>query len=147
MDEYSAVAAQTVNPGETIIFYASPVSSKRNFVRHRDGTGTFLLTGWSPRRGSALYLVDCGMNIAIPERGTVGAIQVSITLDGNTLPDSTMIVTPAAVNEFFNVSRAIHVPIWKGCCQTVAIRNTSDQPILVQNANVNFDRPDLCVTY
>lgn len=54
---------------------------------------------------------------------------------------------PAAVNEFFNASRAIHVPIWKGCCQTVAIRNTSDQPILVQNANVNFDRPDLCVTY
>lgn len=147
MAEYSAVAVQTVNPGETVIFTASPVPCKRNFVRHRDDTGTFLLTGWSPRRGSALYLVDCGMNIAIPEGGTVGEIQVSITLDGNTLLDSTMVVTPAAVNEFFNVSRAIHVPVWKGCCQTVAIRNTSDQPILVQNANVIFDRPDLSVTY
>lgn len=147
MDEYSAVAAQTVNPGETVIFTASPVSCKRNFVRHRDNTGTFMLTGWSPRRGSALYLIDCGMNIAIPEGGTVGPIQVSITLDGNTLPDSTMIATPAAVGEYFNVSRAIHVPVWKGCCQTAAIRNTSDQPILVQNANVIFERPDLCVMY
>ena len=68
---------------------------------------------------------------------------LAIMIDGATIPSSQMIVTPAAVEEYFNVSRAINVPIWRGCCESVSIRNTSDQPILVQNANVLFDRPDL----
>lgn len=127
---------------------------RRGLVRHRDGTGNFLLSGWSPRRGgcrcrkkAAQYLVDFGANISIPEGGTVGAISVAITVDGATVPASTMIVTPAAVDEYFNVSRAINVDIWNGCCETVSVRNTSDQPIQVQNANIIFSRPDLAVTY
>lgn len=58
-----------------------------------------------------------------------------------------MIVTPAAVNEYFNVSRAINVDVWRGCCETFTIRNTSSQPIQVQNANIIISRPDLTVTY
>lgn len=58
-----------------------------------------------------------------------------------------MIVTPAAVEEFFNVSVSKTIPIWNGCCQTVSVRNTSEIPILVQNANITFSRPDLVVTY
>ena len=34
-------------------------------------------------------------------------------------------------------------PIWMGCCETVSVRNTSDQPIQVQNANIIIRRPDL----
>jgi len=49
------------------------------------------------RARSAQYLVDFGANIAIPTGGTVGSIQLSITIDGSTIPSSTMIVTPAAV--------------------------------------------------
>lgn len=152
--EYSAVALQTVNPGETIVFTASPVPCERGFVRHRDGSGNFLLNGWIPqtygcgcsRKKSATYFVDFGANIAIPTGGTVGAISVAISIDSSTDQASTMIVTPAAVEEFFNVSRATNVAVWRGCCETVAIRNTSDQPILVQNANIVFDRPDLAIT-
>lgn len=94
-----------------------------------------------------LRITDFGANIAIPTGGTVGPISLAITIDGATIPSSTMIVTPAAVEEFWNVSRAINAQIWKGCCETVAIRNTSDQPILVQNANILFSRPDLNMTY
>jgi len=90
--------------------------------------------------------VDFGANIAIPTGGTPGAISLAIQIDGSTIPSSTMIVTPAAVEEFDNVSRAINVPIWRGCCESVAVRNTSDQPILVQNANIIFSRPDLAVS-
>jgi len=57
-----------------------------------------------------------------------------------------MIVTPAAVEEFFNVSRAINAAVFNGCCESLAIRNTSSQPILVQNANIIISRPDLAVT-
>lgn len=158
MAEYSANALQTVNPGETIVFTESPDPCRRGLVRHRDGTGNFLLSGWVPnvgcgcrcrcrRQRSAEYLIDFGANIAIPTGETVGPISVALTIDGATIPASQMIVTPAAVEEFFNVSRAINAQIWNGCCESVAIRNTSDIPILVQNANVIFSRPDLALSY
>ena len=156
MAEYSANALQTVNPGETIVFTESPDPCRRGLVRHRDGTGNFLLSGWVPnigcgcrcrRQRSAEYLIDFGANIAIPTGETVGPISVALTIDGATIPASQMIVTAAAVEEFFNVSRAINAQIWNGCCESVAIRNTSDIPILVQNANVIFSRPDLALSY
>ena len=152
MAEYSAVAVQTVNPGESIIFTDSPVPCERGLVRHRDETGSFLLMGYVPynscgcRNSAASYLVDFGANIAIPEGGEVEAISVAIAIDGSTIPASTMIVTPAATEEYWNVSRAINAQIWRGCCETVTVRNTSAQPILVQTANIIFSRPDLNVT-
>lgn len=153
MAEYSANAVQIVNPGESIIFTDSPVPCQRNFVKHRDGSGNFLLSGWVPRKScgckskTANYLVDFGANISIPTGGTVGEISTAITIDGATIPATTMTVTPAAVDEYFNISRAVNAEVWNGCCETVTIRNTSDQPIQVQNANVIFSRPDLAITY
>ena len=157
MAEYSANAVQTVNPGETIIFTETPVPCNRGLVRHRDDTGNFLLSGYVPinmngcrcyynRVNSANYLIDFGANIAIPTGGTPGAISLAIQIDGSTVSSSTMTVTPAAVEQFFNVSRAINAQIWRGCCETIAIRNTSDQPILVQNANIIITRPDLVIS-
>lgn len=154
MAEFSANAVQTVNPGETIVFTENPVPCTRGLIRHRDDTGAFKLKGYVPRQygcpcrrqQSANYLVDFGANIAIPTGGTVGAISVAITIDGSTIPASTMTVTPAAVNQFFNVSRAINAGIFAGCCESIAVRNTSDQPILVQQANIIISRPDLAVT-
>lgn len=152
LSEYSANQLQTVNPGETVIFTESPVPCRRGLVRHRDDTGNFLLVGFVPRQfgcrcnREANYLVDFGANIAIPTGGTVEAVSVAITIDGATIPASTMIVTPAAVEEFFNVSRAINAAIFSGCCESLSVRNTSTQPILVQNANIIISRPDLAVT-
>ena len=151
MAEYSAVAVQTVNPGESIIFTDSPVPCERGLIRHRDDTGSFLLKGYVPysacgcRANAANYLVDFGANIAIPTGGTVEAISVAIAIDGSTIPASTMIVTPAAVEDYWNVSRAINAQIWRGCCETITVKNTSTQPILVQTANIIFSRPDLNV--
>ena len=152
MAEWTSVAVQTVNPGESIVFTENPVRCTRGFIRHRDDSGNFLLSGWTPNNNrccccqnndTATYLVDFGANIAIPEDGTPGEISVAIALDGGTLFGTTMRVTPAETEEFFNVSRAVNVGIFKNCCQTLTIRNTSDQPILVQEANVIFARPDL----
>lgn len=155
MAEYSANAIQVVNPGEAIAFTETPVPCTRGLVRHRDGSGSFLLSGWVPnkcncrcnRNNSANYLIDFGANISIPTGGTVGPISVGIAIDGSVIPASTMIVTPAAVDEYFNVSRAINAAIWNGCCETITIVNTSSQAIQVQDANVIFSRPDLAMTY
>ena len=155
MAEYSALAPQIVNPGESVVFTSAPVPCKMGIVNHRDDSGNFLLSGLGnvPYTGcgcncvrpSAVYLVDFGANISIPTGGTAGEISVAMTLDGNTLPESTMTVTPAAVEESFNVSRAINVAVWHGCCQTFSIRNTSSQAIQVEQANVIFGKPSLAV--
>lgn len=154
MAEWSNNAQQTVNPGETVIFTENPVSCTRDLIMHRDDSGMFLLKGYVPRQGgcpcrrkrTANYLVDFGANIAIPTGGTVGAISVAITIDGATIPSSTMTVTPAAAEQFFNVSRAINAGVFAGCCESISVLNTSNQPILVQNANIIISRPDLAVT-
>lgn len=146
MAEYSANAVQVVNPGESVVFTDTPVPCTRGLVRHRDGSGNFLLSGVGcgcARNRYTTYLVDFGANVSIPEGGTVGAISLAINIDGSTIPSSTMIVTPAAVNNYFNVSRAINAQIWNGCCESVAVVNTSNQPIQIQNANIIFSRPDL----
>lgn len=154
MAEYTANAIQVVAPGESVIFTVSPEPCQRGLVRHRDETGDFLLSGWVPnrlgcpcRRRSAEYFVDFGANISIPTGGTPGTISLAFAINGSTLPATTMETTPAAVEEPSNVSEATNVPIWRGCCQTFTVRNTSDQPIQVANANIVFTRPDLAVTY
>jgi len=153
MAEYTASAVQTVNPGESIIFSEAPVPCRRGLVRHRDESGNFLLSGrptvnmpfgcgcpcCCPK--SLVYPVAFGANIAIPTDGTVEEISVSIAIDGGTIPASEMIVTPAAVEEYTNVSRETNAEVWLGCCETVTVRNTSTQPILVQDANLVIGRP------
>lgn len=154
MAEYSAIAVQTVNPGESIAFTESTSPCRRGFIRHNDGSGNFLLNGWIPNTNTgcpccnnydrdADYLVDFGANIALPTGGTVGEISVAYSIDGGTDQASIMRVTPAAVNQYFNVSRSKEVEIFSNCCQTITIRNTSDQPILVQDATLRITRPDL----
>jgi hypothetical protein len=52
-----------------------------------------------------------------------------------------MTVTPATVEQFFNISRDnITAQIVAGCCQTVAIQNLSTIPIAKVDASINFDR-------
>lgn len=134
MAELSANAVQLVNPGESIVFTEIPVPCRRGLVRFRPGSGNILLAGAVPNGYSANF----GANISIPEGGTVEPISVAFALDGSTLPATQMIVTPAAVNEYFNVCRDTSVPVWRGCCETLTIRNTSSQTIQVQNAGVKI---------
>ena len=51
-----------------------------------------------------------------------------------------MIVTPAAVEDLWNVFGAIFLDVPRGCCMNVSVRNTSTQDILVQNANLIVER-------
>lgn len=138
---FSADAVQTVNPGESVVFTTTVEPCRKGFVRHRDETGSFLLSGASNcRYRNPQYVMDFGANIAVATGGTAGAISVGIAIDGATIPASEMIVTPAAVGEYFNVSREISADIWAGCCESLSVRNLSDQPIFVQNATIDITR-------
>ena len=88
----------------------------------------------------ARYKVTFGGNIAVPAGGTVGEISLAISVNGEPIPTTTMIETPAAVGDFSNVFSAIFIDVPSGCCYTIAVRNTSDQAIDVQNANLIVER-------
>lgn len=154
MAEFTGAAVQTVAAGQPVIFTNNPVPCTNGMVRWREGAGVFNLSGIVPRvygcrcrqARSAVYLVDFGANIALPEGGTAGEISLAITIGGSVLPASTMRVTPAAAGQYFNVSRAINAQVWRGCCENISIVNTSGVDILVSDANVILTRPDLAVT-
>lgn len=147
--EYSANAAQTVQPGGSVIFTESPVPCNRGLVYHRDGSGIFRLANKFFRqnvcncwRRNTNYEVAFHANIAIPEGETAPAegIQLSVAIDGEVDPSSTMISDVTVVGAYDNVGADIIVTVPFLCgCSSVSIRNTSSIPILVQNANIIFD--------
>jgi hypothetical protein len=106
---------------------------------HRPGSGLVALRGITSQC-RARYKVFFSGNIAIPTGGTVEAISLSLSIDGEPVGSSTMIVTPAAVEEYFNVASAVFLDVPRNCCLQVAVRNSSTQDILVQNANLIVER-------
>jgi hypothetical protein len=86
------------------------------------------------------YEVSFHANIQIPTGGTVEPISLALAIDGEVDPSSEMIFTPAAAQEFGNVGADIIVSVpWICRCTSVSVKNTSTQPIEVQNANIVFD--------
>ncbi len=155
MAEYSANALQSIPSGQNILFTNAPDPCERGLIIHRDGSGIFTLKGFVPNTYSrcccnqenvARYLVNFGANVQIPTGGTVESISLAIAIDGEVLPESTVTITPAAVQQLQNVSRTISVPVPRGCCENIAIENISAQTVEVQNVSITFLRPDLFVT-
>lgn len=139
MAEYSYAAVQTVEAGQNVLFNETPVAPSRCIV-HRDGSGIVTLRGLTNGQCRARFRVSYGANIAIPTGGTVGAISVALAIAGEPLPASKAIVTPAAADNYFNVYIDTFVDVPAGCCVTVAVENTSDQAISIQNANLIVTR-------
>ena len=142
MAEFTSNAIQTIQVGQNVLLTDAPIPCNRGYVLQREGSGILTLRGAvnSPCNGFARYKVSFGGNIAIPTGGTAEAISLAIAINGEPIPTSSMIVTPAAVEEYWNVYASIYVTIPRGCCYTIAIENTSTQAINVQNVNVIVDR-------
>ena len=136
--EITANALQTVNENQNVLFTDSVICGNCSMT-HRNGSGLVTLRGVT-NQCRARYKVTFGGNIAIPTGGTVGEISLAISLDGEPIGTTTMIATPAAVEEYANVFSAIFIDVPRGCCVTVGVRNTSDQAIDVQNANLIVER-------
>lgn len=134
MAEFLGVALQTVEENNNVLFTEDFFCSGRGITR-RPGSGIVRVSG-NGSQCRARYLVAFSGNIQIPTGGTVGEISVAIAIDGEPLASTQMIVTPAAVENFFNVSAQSYIDVPCGCCVTIAVENTSDQAIEVQNANL-----------
>lgn len=138
MAEYIATDVQTVETNQNILFTDTPICGS-NSIFHRQGSGLFTLRGIT-NQCRARFKITFGANIAIPETEIVDPISVAIAINGEPILSTTMIVTPAAVSQFFNVGRTIYIDIPAGCCSQISIKNTSTQSISIENANLIIDR-------
>lgn len=136
--EIIANALQTVESNQNVLFTDTVVCGNCSMI-HRTGSGLVTLKG-NTTQCRARYRVSFGGNIAIPTGGTVEAISLAIAIEGEAVPSTTMIVTPAAVEEFFNVFSAVFLDVPRNCCMTVSVRNISTQAVDVQNANLIVER-------
>ena len=136
--EITANAIQEVNENRNVLFTDTVVCGSCSIV-HREGSGLVSLKGLTGQC-RARYRVSFGANIAIPTGGTVGPISLAIAIDGEPVATTTMIETPAAVEEYSNVFSAVFLDIPKGCCSQISVINVSDQTIEVQNANLIVER-------
>ena len=142
MAEYRMNAVQTVPANGTIVFSNDFFPCNKGLIVHQDDSGLFQVRGIvnNPCAEYGKLKINFGANVAIPTTGTIEPITLAITVNGVTEPATTMISTPAAVEEYNNVNREVEIPIPRGCCQNVAVTNTSTQTIEVQNAIIDLDR-------
>lgn len=139
--ELTAIAVQTVAPDDNVLFTNTPVSCSNGYVVHREGAGIVTIKGITCGQCRARYRVTYGLNLAVADGETVGPISVALTINGEQLPGAEAIVTPAAVGDFFSVSRTTFIDVPRCCCYTISVENTSDDTdIDVANANIVIER-------
>lgn len=109
-------------------------------IVHRAGSGLVTLRGLTSGQCRARFKVSFGGNIAIPAGGTAEAISAALAINGEQLNSATAIVTPAAVENYFNVFVAAFIEVPRGCCVTVAVKNTSTQAVSIANSNLIVER-------
>lgn len=119
--------------------FIDSIPCNRGNVFHQSGTGIFVLRGVTSNC-FARYNVEFTGNIAIPEGGEVTPIATAIVVSGEERTGSRSIFTPAAVDEYGNVTSRATVDVPKGCCFTVAVEyvnGTVDDPATVPTPLIN----------
>ena len=122
MIELSNTSEQTLTPGQSLTF--DTVILKTGCAEaHRTNSGIVTL-----RADCAIYEVHFAANLS----GTAtGPVQLSITLDGEPLPETTMINTVGTAGDLDNVATATLIRTGCGCCGRVNVANTGTSDVVV----------------
>jgi len=150
MAEFVCNEVQLVQPGAAAVLNTA-IACNRRMVLHRPGSGILTLRGIinNPCCPFARYRVAYDGNIAIPEGGTAGEIQLALAIDGEVVPTSIAAATPAAADQYWNVNGFAIIDVPAGCYYTVSVENasvsadpaTTPAPALnVRNLNVEVTR-------
>lgn len=141
---------ESVALNQAIPFIDSIRCPKGN-VFHQSGTGIFVLRGivTNPTACFARYEVEFTGNIAIPTGGAITPIATAIVVSGEERTGSRSIFTPAAVDEYGNVTSRAVVDVPKGCCFTVAVEyvnGTVNDPATTPTPLINVIDGSLSIT-
>lgn len=131
--------------------FLDSIRCNRGNVFHQNGSGIFTLRGNvnNPTACFARYEIEFTANVAIPTGGAITPIATAIVVSGEQRIGSRSIFTPAAVNEYGNVTSRAVVDIPKGCCFTAAVEyvnGTVDTPAVVPTPLINVIDGSLSIT-
>ena len=144
---YNEVQAVTLNGP---ILFNTSIPCSKGYIYHEGQTGNFILKGAVNNPGAcfAQYQVTFNGNIAIPTGGTVGPIAIAITVNGEPRLTSRAIFTPAAVDEYGNVTSTAIVKVPKGCCFSLSVDAVpaSADPTVVPAPVINVQNANLTIT-
>lgn len=126
----------------TAIPFVDSIPCNRGNVYHQSGTGIFVLRGNvnNPSSCFARYNVEFTGNIAIPTGGAVTPIATAIVISGESRDGSRSVFTPAAVDEYGNVTSRATVDVPRGYCFTVSVEyvnGTVNDPATVPTPIIN----------
>ena len=136
--EIIANAVQTVAANQNVYFTDS-ITSGTYSIQHRASSGLVMLVG-NTNQCRARFKVTFGGNIGVPAGGTAGPIQLAIAIDGEAVPSTTMVATPAAVSTFTNIFSALFVDVPRGTTVTISVKNVGDEDVNVEYANLIVER-------
>ena len=105
------------------IQFLDSIPCNRGYIFHSPGTGIFILRGIvnNPTACFARYNVEFTGNISIPTGGAVTPIATAIVVSGEERTGSRSITTPAAVDEYGNVTSRATIDVPRGCCFAVSV--------------------------
>lgn len=124
----SNTTEQTIQAGQSITFN-NKILHTGCAECHRANTGSVKM------RANGIYVVSFSGNIGGATAAT--AVQLSIQIGGETLPETTMISIPAAANDLNNVATTT---VLRNCCgdyDRLTVVNTGTEPVIV-GANSAF---------
>ena len=126
MAEFIYNEIQLVQPGASALLETA-IGCNRGYVIHRPGSGILTLRGIvnNPCARFARYRVAFDGNIAIPEGGTAGEIQLALAIGGEVVQSSIAAATPTVVDAYWNVNGFAIIDVPAGCCYTVSVENAS----------------------
>lgn len=135
-DSVESVALNTAIP------FIDSIRCNKGYVIHASGSGIFVLRGIvnNPTACFARYELEFTGNIAIPEGGAVTPIATAIVISGEERNGSRSIITPAAVDEYGNVTSRATVDVPRGCCFTASVEyvnGTVNDPATVPTPLIN----------
>lgn len=136
--EIIANALQTI-PANQNVYFTDTITGGSMSISHRSNSGLVTLFG-NTNQCRARFKITFGGNIAVPDGGTPGPISLAMAIDGETVPSTTMIVTPTAAETFFNVFSAIFVDVPRGNSVTISVKNIGTASLDVENANLIIER-------
>ena len=136
--EIIANALQTI-PANQNVYFTDTITGGSMSISHRSNSGLVTLFG-NTNQCRARFKITFGGNIAVPDGGTPGPISLAMAIDGETVPSTTMIVTPTTAETFFNVFSAIFVDVPRGNSVTISVKNIGTTSLDVENANLIIER-------
>lgn len=134
------------------IIFRSSIPCTRGLVIHEDETGNFILRGVNTGNCCNQYThyqVTFNGNIALPEGAAVTPIAIALAVNGEPRYVSRAIFTPAAAEDYGNVTSTAIIKVPRCCCFYLGVEvvpATTDPAVTpaplieVQNANLTISR-------